>query len=193
MRLVPGEPETLSSETFGDALLEVTKVGEYPAFGPSTPARLLRLLDEDRELYLKGRRSEIQGLGIGAFSYYRRVVEQQKNSLLGEIVRVGEKTGADPAVLQILRVAIAENQFYKAMEDVKNAMPPALLINGHNPITLLHRALSQGLHAQSGEECLLAASSIRLVLTELSERLGQVLKDHAELNAAVNRLMNPGT
>jgi hypothetical protein len=32
---------------------------------------------------------------------------------------------------------------------------------------------------------------VRVVLVELAERLGQTLKDEAELNNAVNRLMNP--
>jgi len=38
--------------------------------------------------------------------------------------------------------------------------------------------------------CLELAHSIRIVLTELAERMSQVLKDQAELNEAVNRLLN---
>lgn len=45
------------------------KIGQYPPYGPTTPPELLDLLDQDRELYLKGRRSESQGMGIGAFAY----------------------------------------------------------------------------------------------------------------------------
>ncbi len=55
----------------------VYKVGELPEFGPPTPARVIRLIGPDRELFLRGRRSENQGLGIGAFAYYRRVVDNQ--------------------------------------------------------------------------------------------------------------------
>ncbi len=64
------------------------------------------------------------------------------------------------------------------------------MINGHNPITLLHSALSIGLHAQTDEECLDSAHDVRIVLAELAERLGQAMKDHAELNSAVQRLLN---
>jgi hypothetical protein len=39
-----------------------------------------------------GRRAENQGMGIGAFAYYRRVVENQKNRIIAEIKRVAEKT-----------------------------------------------------------------------------------------------------
>jgi len=57
--------------------LQCYKFGELPAYGPPTPSRLISLLGPGRELFLKGRRCEIQGLGIGAFVYYRRVVEGQ--------------------------------------------------------------------------------------------------------------------
>lgn len=168
----------------------VMKFGEWPEFGPPTPSRVITLIGQDRELFLKGRRSENQGLGIGAFGYYRRVVENQKNRILERIVKVSEKLGADPDLLADLRVAQAETQFSKAIESVKHAIPQALLIEGHNPLILLHTALSKGLHAESDNECLELATSIRLVLTELADRMGQALKDEAELAQAVSRLLD---
>ena len=55
---------------------------------------------------------------------------------------------------------------------------------------LLHSALSEGLHAQTDEECLEVATSIRLVMTELADRISTALKDEAELKQAVSRLLN---
>ncbi len=72
----------------------------------------------------------------------------------------------------------------------KDAMPESLLINGHSPILLLHSALSEGIHAKSDEQCLELASSVRVVLSELSERLSQALKDEAELSKALSTLMS---
>jgi hypothetical protein len=60
---------------------------------------------------------------------------------------------------------------------------------GDNPLILLHSALSEGLHAQTDEQCLELAQAVRVVLAELAERIGQALKDEAELNAAISRLM----
>src|SRR5271170_145391 len=88
-----------------------------------------------------------------------------------------------------LEKARKETQFSKAIESIKPAVPQALLIDGHNPLTLLHNALSEGMHAQTDEECLELATSIRVVLTDLVERMANVLKDHAELKAAVNKLI----
>ena len=71
-----------------------TKFGEFPPFGPPTPPRLVKLIGPDRELFLKGRRCENQGLGIGAFVYYRRVVEHQKARIFDEIIKVAKKLNA---------------------------------------------------------------------------------------------------
>jgi hypothetical protein len=75
---------------------QALKLGEHPPFGPPTPARVISLIGPDRDLFLKGRRAEIQGLGIGAFAYYRRVVENQKTRILTEIAKVATRVGASP-------------------------------------------------------------------------------------------------
>ena len=83
-----------------------------------------------------------------------------------------------------------EIQFSKAVENVKTAIPEVLFIKGHNPLTLLHSALSEGLHEVSDEMCLVAASDIRLILFEFAERLTEAMTDQKELNEALSRLVN---
>ncbi len=167
------------------------KFGEYPPYGPPVPSRLIKLIGPDRDIFLKGRGCENQGLGIGAFTYYRRVVENQKNRILEEIIRVSKKIGASQDKIDTLSNAIEETQFSTALNMAKNAIPESLLIDGHSPMRLLHHALSRGVHELSDEECLELASTIRLVLGELSERLSVLLKDKAELTKAVSTLMPP--
>ena len=167
------------------------KVGEIPPFGPHTPARVITLIGADRELFLQGRRAENHGLGIGAFSYYRRVVENQKNRIIGEIAKVAAKLGAKPDVLKEFEAAANETQFSTAIERIKHGIPDVLLIDGqHNPLTLLHSALSEGLHANTDAECLEIAQAIRVVLTELADRISQALKKEEELTKSVSRLLN---
>lgn len=166
------------------------KFGELPNFGPPAPAKLIKLIGPDREEFLKGRRCENQGLGVGAFIYYRRVVENQKDRILNEIIRVSEKIGAPEQKIEILKNAVKETQFSTALKSAKDAIPESLLINGHNPLLLLHGALSEGVHALTDEKCLEIASSVRVVLAELSERLSQALKDEEELKKALGTLMN---
>ena len=166
----------------------VEKYGEVPPFGPPTPARAMTLIGGERELFILGKRCENQGMGIGAFVYYRRVLESQKNRILEELARVINKISPNDPVLIEIEAAIKEAQFTKAVESIKHALPQSLFINGHNPLTLLHSALSEGVHEHNDLECLEFASSIRTVLIEFAERLGQALKEEAKLNEAINRL-----
>lgn len=93
-------------------------------------------------------------------------------------------------MLKRFEAAAKETQLSKAIEENKDGIPSALLIdNQHNPLTLLHSALSEGNHPDTDAECLEVARDIRLVLTDLAERLSQALKEHAELNNAVTRLL----
>ncbi len=165
------------------------KLGEIPQFGSTLPTRLISLVGPDRDYFLKGWRAENQGMGIGAFAYYRRVVENQKARIIEEIIKVAKKINAPLEAISNLEMANKENQFSKAVESIKVSIPEVLLIEGRNPLILLHNALSEGMHELSDETCLELGRAIRLVLTELSEKMGQALKDQAELTSAVSRLI----
>jgi hypothetical protein len=172
----------------GNLFCTMLKLGEDPPFGSRIPARVITLIGPDRDMFLRGRRAELQGLGIGAFAYYRRVIENQKNRLLDTILKVAKRLDAPQEQVQALEAAKSETQFNKAVESIKSAIPTELLIQGRNPLLLLHSALSEGLHALTDEQCLELATSIRVVLFELAEKTGQVLKEQSDLDAAVARL-----
>jgi hypothetical protein len=165
------------------------KLGEWPPFGPRVPTKMIKLLGEDQEIFMKGRRAESQGMGVAAFAYYRRVVENQKGRLIDEIIRVCNRIKAPPALVEKLNAAKTETQFSRAVDIIKDGIPEILRLDGHNPLLLLHSALSEGLHAQSDQECLDLAVSIRVVLTEFSERLVQAMRSHSELDNAVSKLL----
>src|ERR1700724_913969 len=120
---------TLHSLDFDSTSGSCYKYGEAPPYGPPTPSRVIEMSGDDRDIFLKGRRCETQGLGIGAFAYYRRVVENQKNTILDEVIRVSTKIGAPAGMIEALEAAKIETQFSKALASVKDAIPPSLLIN----------------------------------------------------------------
>jgi hypothetical protein len=167
---------------------EAYKLGEFPAFGPPTPARMLRLIQEDRELFLIGRRAETQGMGIGAFAYYRRVVEAHKTRIFDRIIDVAKKLGGKDEAIAKLETDRDRWSFEASAEALKEIMPRELFIDGQNPLLLLHRGLSANLHERSDKECLELAETIRLVLIEFADRCAEILKDQNELTAAVRRL-----
>ena len=169
-------------------IVEVMKLGEYPPFAAPISARIAKLLGpQDLALYRQGTRAEAQGLGIGAATYFRRVVENQWRLLVKELRQAAEKLGVRD--LAVYDEASTETQFSNAVRKLKDAIPGKLLIlDGENPLTLLHQPLSIQLHTLSDEECLQQAEDIRLVLTAMLENIADALSDHAELKGAVNRL-----
>ena len=127
-------------------------------------------------------------MGIGAYSYDRRVVENQRHHLFQEIAKVARRLGLPDAVSDLYVAASKEDQFSKGVRMVGDALPASLMIEGRNPLLLLHAALSDGLHGRSDDECLEIAGDIRNVLGRLAERIDDALADHEELKASVQRL-----
>ena len=103
------------------------------------------------------------------------MVEDQKSRIIGDIIKVAETIDALVETISTLKEAQREQQFSKAIEKMKGAIPQRLLIDGQNPLSLLHSALSRGLHGQTDETCLEIATDVRLVLAEFSELLGHAL------------------
>lgn len=168
----------------------IKKIGQEPPFGPNMPSRLITLIGPDRDLFLKGRRAESLGLGIGAYTYYRRVVENQKNRLIDKIIAVEKTTGSSDEAIQLLESAKADAQFSKALNNINEAIPESLRIAGrHNPLTLLYATLSDGVHNLSDEDCLSLAHDIRTLLQELARRLATALEEDSELKASLSRLL----
>ncbi len=171
-------------------VLAAMKLGEYPPFGSHLAKRLKDLLSEtDLELYRKGLRTEREGHGIGAAAYFRRVVDNQWKALVKKLRDAAAKLGTAPEKLKVFDEALAQPQFSNAVDMLKDAIPPKLLIlDGRNPLTLLYKPLSVQIHELSDEQCLQQAADIRVVLNETFDNISRVLRDDETLKAAVTRL-----
>ncbi len=183
---------TVKENTDNNSIFKIQKVGQFPRHGKTIPNKASKLIGKERNLFFKGSISENQGMGIGAFSYYRRVLDSQKDKIFDEIIKVLNITSGNELLIQEITKAKAESQFTSAVNKIKTALPDGLKINGHNPLTLLYSALSEGLHSHSDKECLENAQDIKIILFEFSERLDSALKESAELSGAINRLARKG-
>jgi hypothetical protein len=168
---------------------EAIKVGEWPPFGPKVSARVISILGENKNLFLMGCRAEIQGLGIGALAYYRKVIEHQKNHFIDEIIRVARRIGSHETQIEKLKSAKMEERFKEAVELIGDALPQALLINGYNPLALLDQAISKGSYVHNDTDALKLATALRRILSELAERVVRALEDQTDLDEAVNFIL----
>ncbi len=166
----------------------LVKLGEMPRFGEPRPNVVADVLDDEIEYFERGYRAETDGLGIGAFAYYRRFVESHKDKIIAEIRKVAVAQTLPAEIIATLDRAATKREFKSAVEEIKDAIPDSLKIGGMNPLTLLHNALSSGLHSDDDVECLEIAQDIRTVLTALASRTGELLKAESGFKAAVTRL-----
>jgi hypothetical protein len=172
----------------GDQLGAAEKVGELPVFGPHVSKNALELLGEDVDQFRKGLRAESQGLGIAAAAYYRRVVENQRTHLFDQIIVAAESVNADTRMINKLKHLREHWRFQQSIDEIKDCIPQILLIEGQNPLELLHPVLSDSIHDRSDEEALEIASEIRLVLVNLAERIALAKTQSEALKQAVSKL-----
>lgn len=174
----------------GPMAMRVMKVGQIPRSGMRLEARVLRMIDDQNLVALmkKGLVAEAEGLGIGAFTYYRRVVEQATTQLLGAIRKAMVTLGVDTEHILVVENAMKNTQYKTAMKSVAGVLPDGLLIAGQNPLTLLYAALSVGVHELDDEACLELAYDVRVLLGQICQRVAEVLRDDADVRATLSRL-----
>jgi len=130
-------------------------------------------------------------LGIGASAYYRRIVEELKDTLLERVDRCLESI-PEAADYQELRAKIdaarSQNQFATAVEELNRTIPPFLSHKGQNLLALLHAGLSKDLHGSSDEAVLEDARHIRRILEEVAKRIAAALAADTDLDDAVKAL-----
>jgi len=177
---------TVSKENRSKGIL--MKIGEYPVFGKPIPSKVISLIGPDKDNFIKGKRCEDQGLGIGSYAYYRRVIETQKNRIIDHIIKICKQSNKYAELIEQFEKAKKENQFSTAIGMIKQNLPDSLLIDGNNPLKLLHSALSKGVHELTDDECLKRANIIRIVLTGLSKRINELLKEDTEWKNALTSL-----
>jgi hypothetical protein len=173
-----------------------TKIYQEPPFGSPIPKRLFLVIGEaNREYFLQARRAVARGLGIGAYGYYRRIVENTKFDLVNAVLEVAQATNASASQIELLKKARDETQFSKAIEMLRDvgAIPAVLLIDGHNPLSLLHDLLSEGIHELADAECLERAKEAEVVLCEIADRMQIALTERKTVKAAITNIMKRKT
>jgi hypothetical protein len=151
-------------------LKSIAKIGQHPAWDITGNKDIENLLGAHASHYKRGLICESQGYGIGAFAYYRRIVEETIDTLLDQ---VGDLLAGDEKVKYAS--ALAETKKTRQTSDkialVKDLLPPILRPDNMNPLATLHEVLSEGLHADTDERCLKLADAVRNVLIFLTSQI----------------------
>jgi len=176
----------------GTKIGECTKIYQEPTFGEPIPKRLFQIIGEaNREYFLQARRAMARGLGIGAYSYYRRIIENTKLDLVSSILEVAKATNAPAGQIEMLKNAQAERQFSKAIDTLRDvsSIPAVMLIDGHNPLLLLHDLLSEGIHQFGDQECLERAQDAEVILCDIAKRMQIAMTEHKTVKTAISNIL----
>jgi hypothetical protein len=142
---------------------KIMKIGQFPQWDISIDKNLKKIMKNHEELYKKGLICESQSYGIGAFAYYRRIVEVIIDEILVKILEVvTEENKKD--YMNVLEQAKQSHRADQKINIVKDEIPTLLMIEGTNPLKSLYKHLSIGIHSLSDEECLKKAKSIKNIL-----------------------------
>lgn len=166
----------------------ITKVGQSPPWEIETEPLIEKLLGRYSGHYKKGLVCESQGYGIGAFGYYRRIVEVVIDSLLDDVGLLMTGQEAEQFSHALLKTK-ATTVTQEKIDLVKDLLPPILRPDGLNPLGVLHSALSEGLHAETDDSCLEQAAVIREVLVFLVRQLESNRASAKAFTAGMRKLL----
>lgn len=173
---------------FSDDLHYVMKVGQEPPWEISVGKNLEMTLGDHVDYYKKGLVCESQSYGIGAYAYYRRITEEIIDELLGSILDLidgEEKQKYKDALEETKKTKVTEEK----IELVKDLLPVSLRPEGMNPLSVLHGALSEGLHDKNDEECLEIAVEIRESLVYLTGQIIESKKTSRQFTERMRKIL----
>jgi hypothetical protein len=163
------------------------KVGQFPAWDVAPDPLLKSMLNTRIDYLKKGLQCEASGFGIGAFSYYRRVVEDVIDDLLNRIAEViPEERSVE--YKQALEATRKTQQTSEKIRMVKDLLPDTLRPGGANPLGLLYGIISEGLHSHSDEDCLVLATEVRTILANLVHQVEGMRTSQSAFAKSLNTL-----
>lgn len=163
----------------------IRKVGQLPMWVPTISKEIKEELGDDAELYQKALRNMAEGYGIGACSYFRRLVEKYINPLLQLLHDMKKEQGAEPEDLSAIQETIRAKDFTAKTRFAADIAPASLMVQGHNPLKEIHERLSVGLHNIDEETANQYAMVIRSGLEFTIKRLR---REYEERKAYVEEL-----
>lgn len=193
-RLISGPPPAPNANTshlpkkeYDKAKLQVEKVGCSPKIKITPNKEIEKFFDrETNNWYYKGLNSIAQNFGIGAFAYFRRIIEKE---LIGIIEDIKSLPAAHSEEIEILLEKHKKNPSISSIYDnIFPHLPNSLKILGDNPIKLLYNQTSEGLHSLTDKKCLEKSENILRLLEFTIQKINEERSDIKDLREAIKSL-----
>ncbi|GGD17040.1 hypothetical protein [Hyunsoonleella pacifica] len=167
--------------------LYIRKIGQFPAVERNPEKEVLDYLsDEDKDNYRKALSNLSLSYGIGAFAYFRRIIENEIKHIVKDLSEL-DFDGSE-------QIKTAWNEYEKShqmsnlIDNINPYIPKSLKEIGDNPIKLLHSQLSGGIHVYSEETCLEKAKQIDILLRYVIKKVSSEKYELSNVRQAMNKL-----
>jgi hypothetical protein len=147
------------------------------------------MLGSRADYYEKGLISESQSYGIGAYAYYRRIIDEIIDELLDNIAELmadEERERYLEALEKTKKTTVTQDK----ISLVKDLLPSILRPEGMNPLSILHKVLSEGLHQESDERCIELAMEVREVLVFLVNQIATTKTAGTRFTEGMRKLLD---
>ncbi|MBC8754848.1 hypothetical protein H2O64_09215 [Kordia sp. YSTF-M3] len=125
-------------------------------------------------------------MGIGAFAYFRRIIEKELINIINEIKELPDSESNE--IQKLLDKYHANKTTSTIYENIYAYLPNSLKELGENPIKLLYKQTSGGLHSISEEECLKRANSIEIILEFTIRKIQEEKSEIKSMKDAIKKL-----
>ena len=163
----------------------ITKIGQSDISSAYKARDLNEMLGGDQRLFWKGYECEKMAFGLGAFVYYRRIIENNINKLLEMSRQLLLLRNED--VSNINR-AIKGTRMTNKIKVASEAIPGIIKMHGDNPLKIIAGALGQNIHQGSDRDCLAKAKSIRLALEYIVNNISDEIRRREEYIKSVKQI-----
>jgi hypothetical protein len=150
----------------------IQKVGSNPKIELKPNKEITKYFKRDiNSFYYKGLNSLDQNYGVGAFAYFRRIIERELLNIISDI-----KTLPDSHTIEIENLLFKHNEnpaISTIYDNIFEYLPHSLKSLGINPIKLLYNQTSEGLHSLNDEDCLKRAYIILELLEFVIKKINE--------------------
>lgn len=167
----------------------IQKVGQFPPFEISAEKEVEKYLtSEDSDNYKKALTNLSVSFGIGAFAYFRRIIENEIKRIIEDISTM------DFEGVENIKIALhsfeKDHQMANLIDVIDKYLPKSLKELGDNPIKLLYGQLSVGIHNYNDQECLKKAEMIDIVLSYVIKKVNEEKFQISNVKQAMKKLRN---
>jgi hypothetical protein len=178
--------ENRNNHKFENTNIYIKKIGCSEEINIEIDKSISKHFDKESKNWLyKAKKLLNLNMGIGSFAYFRRIIEKELIKIIEEIKQLPDSNKG--GIQKLLDEYEANPKTYTIYENLINYLPNSLKQLNDNPIQLLYKQTSEGLHFLSEEECLKRSKSIEYLL---EFTLRKINEENSELKAVKDVIKN---